>query len=221
MGERLNAPGRAVADSVQELASAVVLALDAEASLDVQAGADDPVVLAAARVLGADVLAPSTLTSRSATEAEVALLDGALRRFPPNPGSPVSRWSHWGALVALGRARPGVGEPETGWLADQSWPGLTHQLAGVAMLAALAPSSLTALAERRVEDLARGFVRAVRRSDWPQAAGAGRWLAAVNGAPESLGLDAGLDFVELMGAGDARVALHIRVARILRRSPVA
>lgn len=221
MSERLNAPGRTVAESVQELARAAVLALDLEAPLDVPTDVDDPVLLAAARVLGADVLAPSTLTSRAATEPEVTLLAGAVRQFPPEPSSPASQWSHWGARVALGQARPGAGEPDAGWAVAQAWPRLTHQFAGVAMLAALPSSALTAVAVRRVEDLARGFVRAVRRADWPQAAGAGRWLAAVGGVPPSLGLDAGLDFVELMGADDARVALHVRVARILRRSRVS
>jgi hypothetical protein len=36
--------------------------------------------------------------------------------------------------------------------------------------------------------------------------------------PSSLGLDAGLEFVEMMGNADPRVALDVRVARILRRS---
>lgn len=219
MGERLDTPAHAVTENVQELARALVAALDGATTLDVLGWADDPVWTAAARVLGADVLTPSTLLARAATEPEVALLAGAVREFPPNPGSPASQWTHWGARVALGQAHPGTAEPDVEWVAAQPWPRLTHQLAGVAMLAALAPSALTAVAVRRVEDLARGFVRAVRRGDWAQAAGVGRWLAAVGGVPPSLGLAAGLDFVELMGADDARVVLHVRVARILRGSP--
>ncbi|TDV46876.1 hypothetical protein [Actinophytocola oryzae] len=217
MSERLDTPARAVAEGVQVLARAVVCALDSEAPLDVVTGTDDPVLLAAARVLGADVLAPSTLSGRASTESELALLTGAVRAFPPRSDSPASLWTHWGARVALGEAIPGMSEPDTCWLADEHWPRLTHQLAGLAMLAALPPSALTTVAQRRVEDLSRGFVRAVRRGDWPQAAGTGRWLAAVNGVPPSLGLDAGLEFVELMGAGDAQVALHVRVAQALRR----
>lgn len=220
MAERLGTPAGAVAETIEVLARGLVRALDGEGPLDVPAAADDPVLLAAARVLGADVLAPSTLAVRAATASEIALLDGAVRTFPPNPASPLSQWTHWGARVALGRADSGGGEPDTAWVAGESWPRLTYQLAGVAMLAALAPSALTAVAVRRVEDLARGFVRAVRRRDWRQAAGVGRWLAAVGQVPPSLGLDAGLDFVDLMGLDDARVALHVRVARILRgRAP--
>ena len=218
MDERLHTPTRGVAESVQELARTVVCALDDEAPLDVMTGTDDPVLSAAARVLGADVLAPSTLSGRDATESEVALLSGAVRTFPPKTGSPASEWTHWGARVALGHVRPGAGEPGVAWVADEPWPRFAHQLAVVASLATVTPSTLTAVAARRVEDLARGFVRAVRRGDWPQAAGAGRWLAAVGGVPPSLGLDTGLEFVELMGADDARVVLNVRVARILRRS---
>jgi len=77
--ERLHTPTRGVAESVQELARTVVCALDDEAPLDVMTGTDDPVLSAAARVLGADVLAPSTLSGRDATESEVALLSGAVR----------------------------------------------------------------------------------------------------------------------------------------------
>lgn len=216
MGEALETPAGSVAETVEALARSVVRALDGDGPLDVPAAPDDPVLLAAARVLGADVLAPSTLVLRAATASEVELLDGAVRAFPPDPASPVSQWTHWGARAALGQVPPGRNEPDAAWVADEDWPRLTYQLAGVAMLAPLGPSTLTAVAERRVEDLARGFVRAVRRRDWRQAAGAGRWLAAVGTIPPSLGLDAGLDFVGLMGADDARVALHVRVARILR-----
>lgn len=216
MAERLETPARAVAQSVEALARGVVRALDSAESLDVPAAPDDPVLLAAARVLGADLLAPSTLAIRAATASEIALLDGAVRAFPPDPASSVSQWTHWGARMALGQAQPGRDEPDTAWLVGESWPRLTYQLAGVAALATRTPSALTTVAVGRVEDLARGFVRAVRRRDWRQAAGAGRWLAAVGEVPPSLGLDAGLDFVDLMGVDDARVALHVRAARILR-----
>lgn len=70
-------------------------------------------------------------------------------------------------------------------------------------------------AANRAVDLSRGFVRAVRRRDWLQAAGAGRWLAAIGGEPATLGLERGLDFVELMGGHDPRVTLHVRAARLL------
>lgn len=63
--------------------------------------------------------------------------------------------------------------------------------------------------------MARGFVRAVRRRDWLQAAGAGRWLAVLDGVPDSLGLGAGLEFVEHMAGGDPRVVLHVRAAQLM------
>ncbi len=70
-------------------------------------------------------------------------------------------------------------------------------------------------ARRRPVDVARGFVRAVRRRDWQQAAGAGRWLTLLDGVPDTLGLEAGLDFVRLMGGGDPRVALQLEAARLM------
>ncbi|MBH0245606.1 hypothetical protein I3W98_26440, partial [Streptomyces cavourensis] len=48
-----------------------------------------------------------------------------------------------------------------------------------------------------------------------QAAGAGRWLTATGGEPATLGLERGLDFVELMGGHDPRVTLHVRAARLM------
>lgn len=65
-------------------------------------------------------------------------------------------------------------------------------------------------------DVARGFVRAVRRRDWLQAAGAGRWLSVIDGVPDTLGLDTGLEFVEQMAQADARVGLHVHAARHIR-----
>lgn len=71
-------------------------------------------------------------------------------------------------------------------------------------------------ARRRPVDVARGFVRAVRRRDWQQAAGAGRWLTVLDGVPDTLGLETGLDFVELMGGSDPRVTLQVQAARVMR-----
>ncbi|MCA1219782.1 hypothetical protein [Streptomyces sp. 8L] len=115
--------------------------------------------------------------------------------------------------------RPAGGgtEPATDWLDGAPWQTLGHQLAVLAALAVPGSGSGVArVAARRPLDVARGFVRAVRRRDWLQAAGTGRWLAVVDGVPDTLGLDAGLEFVAQMGAGDARVALHTHVAQALR-----
>lgn len=108
-------------------------------------------------------------------------------------------------------------EPDIAWLEQAGWQALTHQLSVLAPLAVPAASSaVNRAAGRRTVDVARGFVRAVRRRDWLQAAGAGRWLATLDGVPDTLGLDAGLDFVQLMAGQDPRVALHLRAARLIR-----
>jgi hypothetical protein len=70
-------------------------------------------------------------------------------------------------------------------------------------------------------DLARGFVRAVRRRDWPQAAGAGRWLTLLDGVPDTLGLEPGLRFVAQMAGAEPRVTLHLEAARLLRTGAAA
>lgn len=212
-------------------------------------GEDQAVGVAAVRVLGADVLLPSTLFRRPPAELDVALVREAVRTFPPGNDASISTvWSHWAMEQALRRydqpdqpprtGLPGA-EPDASWITEVPWQQLTHQLA---VLGALAVPSTTATASqvtlavaRRPVDLARGFVRAVRRRDWLQAAGAGRWLAAVDGiepmrdrvdstvhdseatgVPGTLGLDAGLEFVLRMGGTDPRVALHAHAAQLLR-----
>lgn len=214
---------------------------------------------AAVRVLGADALAPYAVERLAAPPGadDTAVVRQALADFPPKPdASPVAVWSYRGLIEASHTYLPGNGRgggsadrwpqaPDAGtdWVGDVPWPQLAHQ---VSLLASLAlPGVATGLAERlaeRTEDLARGFVRAVRRRDWLQAAGVGRWLARLPEVPETLGLDSGLAFVREMsgrggdgqdvpgaseggtggtggngGAGgrgaDPRVALHVAAAR--------
>ncbi|UXI82145.1 hypothetical protein N6Q81_30870, partial [Streptomyces vinaceusdrappus] len=101
-------------------------------------------------------------------------------------------------------------------LADAGWQHLTPQRAVPAPLALPGEEcAVLSAARRRPVDVARGFVRAVRRRDWQQAAGAGRWLTLLDGVPDTLGLEAGLDFVRLMGGGDPRVALQLEAARLM------
>ncbi len=108
-------------------------------------------------------------------------------------------------------------EPGTTWLDGATWQVLTHQLAVLAPLAVPGEDcAVSRLAEHRPVDVARGFVRAVRRRDWRQAAGAGRWLTLLPGVPDTVGLDSGLDFVELMGGQDPLVALQVQAARRMR-----
>jgi hypothetical protein len=119
--------------------------------------------------------------------------------------------------VPLDGVPVGCAEPEAGGLEGATWQSFTHQLALLAALAVPGTDCAVArLANRRPVDVARGFVRAVRRRDWLQAAGAGRWLMVLDGVPETLGLDTGLEFVAQMGGEDPRVALQLHAAQALR-----
>ncbi|WP_420168668.1 hypothetical protein [Streptomyces violaceoruber] len=220
-----------LAGAVHDLATEVVLALrsgDHLATVCGAAGIDEEnrTGIAAARVIGADLLLPSVLYGRNPHPGDVAVLDRAVREFPPKPDAPAATaWSHWHMISTLRRmAQPPQGgaaptayaEPDAAWLVEAPWQAFTHQLSVLAPLAVpAAPSAVQRAAAGRTVDLARGFVRAVRRRDWLQAAGAGRWLAALGDAPATLGLDSGLDFVEQMGGHDPRVALHVRAARLM------
>ncbi len=220
-----------LAGAVHDLATEVVLALrsgDHLATVCGAAGIDEEnrTGIAAARVIGADLLLPSVLYGRHPHPGDVAVLDRAVREFPPKPDAPAATaWSHWHMISTLqrmaptspGTAAPGTyAEPDTAWLEEAPWQAFTHQLSVLAPLAVpAAPSAVQRAAANRAVDLSRGFVRAVRRRDWLQAAGAGRWLAAIGGEPATLGLERGLDFVELMGGHDPRVTLHVRAARLM------
>lgn len=217
--------------AVQELATQVVSALTSGGHSRVSAAGtavttgDDDLGLAAVRVLGADVLLPSVLYRHPPAPVDLAVCEKAVLAHPPAPdASAISHWTHW----ALARTLRDLGasaatasfdgaEPDAAWLDDLPWQALTHQLTLLAALSVPAADSAVArAAQRRTVDVARGFVRAVRRRGWLQAAGAGRWLAVLDGVPDTLGLDAGLDFVAYMGGDDPRVALHLHAARHLR-----
>jgi hypothetical protein len=235
MAEHSEAAAR-LADTVREFASVLVSALkEADHRFDLLAsvakGAEDPMAVAAVRVLGADVLVPCTLLGNPMDTADLTLLESAIALFPPAPGaSATSEWTHWGMREALRRVSGGSPSPEAqlpetlegpqpdvGWVATDPWQRLAGRVAQTASLAVPAlGSELSVALTGRPVDLGRGFVRAVRRRDWLQAAGVGRWLAMAQGVPPSLGLDTGLEFVRHMGGTDARVALHIAVAQRIR-----
>ncbi|MBB0243801.1 hypothetical protein FNQ90_06695 [Streptomyces alkaliphilus] len=225
--------------AIHDLASEVVSVLrDGDHRSVAGAGAvrgDEAVLrVAAVRALGADVLLPTTLLRRPPEEPVLALVREAMRTYPPGPdASSATVWSHWamertvlrltstdGVPDRGGRrptGAPPTAQPDVSDLESAPWQRLTHQLAVLGALAVPeADSAVAEVARRRSLDVSRGFVRAVRRRDWFQAAGAGRWLAAVRGAPGTLGLDTGLDFVLHMGGADPRVALHTHAARWMR-----
>ncbi|MEV0374485.1 hypothetical protein AB0I10_32655 [Streptomyces sp. NPDC050636] len=183
----------------------------------------DALALAAIRVLGADALAPYALDHRAGPGGEdETVVREALAAFPPKAdASEVSVWSYRGLVEASHAFLPGGANhwppaPQVGaaWVTSDPWPKLAHR---VSQLAALAlpglGSSLDDELAARTGDLARGFVRAVRRRDWLQAAGLGRWLARLPEVPPTLGLDSGLAFVRQMSGGDPRVTLHVVAAQ--------
>ncbi|MFJ9152950.1 hypothetical protein ACIRP7_33915 [Streptomyces sp. NPDC102270] len=182
--------------------------------------------LAAVRVVGADVVLPSVLLRCPPPDGDdLAVFGRAVHAYPPPAGAPpASVWSHWAmrrALLRLDASLDGAwdddAEPEAAWLDDVPWQFLTHQLAVLAPLALPGEDCAVArAARRRPVDVARGFVRAVRRRDWLQAAGAGRWLTVLDGVPRTLGLDTGLEFVAQMGGEDARVAFQVEAAQLMR-----
>ncbi|WP_227870379.1 hypothetical protein [Streptomyces otsuchiensis] len=237
----------AVHDLASELVSALRGGDHSVAGTTASVGGDEALTVAAVRTLGADVLLPSTLLRRPAPEPDLAHFREAVRAYPPGPqSSPTVAWSHWAMERALHRATAGAGEavprhhghpdgaegrgapeadaagPDVSALREAGWQALTHQLSVLAALAVPhADSGVAAEAARRPVDVSRGFVRAVRRRDWLQAAGAGRWLAVIGGVPSSLGLDAGLRFVLGMGGADPRVALHVHAATLMRADGLA
>jgi hypothetical protein len=214
--------------AVQDIASAVVSALRGgdHARSVLPAGTDGEageLALAAVRVLGSDALLPALLLRTPPDPAEVAVFRKAVEAYPPRAdAAPTVRWSHWGMARTLGRVDPSFtsgppDEPGTGWLDEAGWQFLTHQLAVLAPLALPGEDcAVSRVARSHPVDVARGFVRAVRRRDWRQAAGAGRWLTLLPGVPDTVGLASGLDFVELMGGQDPLVALHVQAARLMR-----
>jgi hypothetical protein len=217
--------------TVLDLASDVVSALRSgdhvrAGSTLTGGGAGEGVTRAAVRVLGADTLLPSVLLRVPPDPAQLVVFKDAVAAHPPRgDAAPTVVWSHWAMTRALRRTeqpltapsadRPDA-EPDARWLDDAGWQFLTHQLAVLAPLALPGEEcAVTRVARSRPVDVARGFVRAVRRRDWQQAAGAGRWLTLLDGVPDTLGLEAGLDFVRLMGGSDPRVALQLEAARLM------
>ncbi|MET8669879.1 hypothetical protein ABZV87_36760 [Streptomyces tendae] len=217
--------------TVLDLASDVVSALRSgdhvrAGSTLAGGGAGEGVARAAVRVLGADALLPSVLLRVAPDPGQLAVFKEAVAAHPPrDDAAPAVVWSHWAMTRALRRTEqsltgppvdePGA-EPDARWLEEAGWQFLTHQLAVLAPLALPGEEcAVTRVARGRPVDVARGFVRAVRRRDWQQAAGAGRWLTLLDGVPDTLGLEAGLDFVRLMGGSDPRVALQLEAARLM------
>lgn len=190
-----------------------------------EGAATDGLALAAVRVVGADAVLPGVLRRTPLEPDDLAVFSKAVQAYPPPvDASPTSVWSHWAmrrTLAELDASFDGTPdhatEPRAAWLEDAPWQTLTHQLAVLAPLALPgADSAVARVARTRPVDVARGFVRAVRRRDWAQAAGAGRWLVLLDGVPRTLGLQTGLEFVAQMGSADPRVVLQVEAAQLMR-----
>ncbi|WP_405672892.1 hypothetical protein [Streptomyces sp. NBC_01530] len=222
--------------AVQDLSSDVVCALRGVDHVGLPGsvppdGPEGSLALAAVRVLGADLMLPHVLTRTPPAPETLETFRRTVAAFPPrDDAAPTVRWSHWAMSRTLRGLDPTApsspageepAEPDAGWLDGATWQVLTHQLAVLAPLAVpgadrAVAGAVARVAQSRPVDVARGFVRAVRRRDWQQAAGAGRWLTLLDGVPDTLGLESGLDFVELMGGSDPRVALQVEAARAMR-----
>ncbi|MGW0560132.1 hypothetical protein ACWDZ4_05755 [Streptomyces sp. NPDC003016] len=227
LAEQTGAGAAPLSAVIADAATGVVLALRGEGdpyALSRLLRQGDALASAAIRVLGADALAPYALDHRATPGGadDEAVVREALTAYPPGPdASEVTVWSYRGLVEASHAFLPGGADhwpqaPRAGsaWVTDDPWPKFSHRTSQLAALAL--PGIATDLAGRlapRTDDLARGFVRAVRRRDWLQAAGLGRWLARLGQVPPTLGLDNGLAFVRHMSDGDARVALHLAAAR--------
>ncbi|ASO20536.1 hypothetical protein AHOG_14470 [Actinoalloteichus hoggarensis] len=209
------------------LAESVVRALrgtdDVFALSEVVDSPDDSGGLAAIRVLGMDAMAPHLLGGRRPSRADVELVLASVRMFPvlsldrELPAIPKVRdWLTARALTSLGVAGvetvwpvevgAGFGR-QPGWV---SWCAVMARLSTLALPGVYCP--LHADARRFSADLERGVTRAMLRRDHRTAARLARWLAAGDGVRSELSLAALLRHLELVAAGDPRVALDVVVA---------
>ncbi|GLW71467.1 hypothetical protein Kpho02_37660 [Kitasatospora phosalacinea] len=180
-------------------------------------------LLAAVRVLGADLFAPRLLAGAGPDGPTAALLAEA-RRVLPAPLAPseeaarVLGWQDWAVGHLLARTPYGGAVPppaalpgpeEVGW---RAWSVRMAQLSGLALPGLDGP--VHEGARRHVLGLARGTVRSLLRHDLTTAARLARWLAwtEAEGLPPRLELGPVLDRIRLAGDGSARTGLDLAVA---------
>ncbi|BAJ26673.1 MULTISPECIES: hypothetical protein [Kitasatospora] len=188
------------------------------------AGADRP-LLAAARVLGADLFAPRLLAGAAPDAPTAALLAEARRVLPapaaPTPGAAlVIAWQDWATGRLLGDAPPPPAPPDPAELGWQTWSVRMSQLAALALPRLDGPLHDTARAHPL--PLARGTARALLRRDPATAARLTRWLAWTEsqGLPPHLETAPVLDRIRLAGDGSARTALTLAIThRLAERVP--
>ncbi|MFD7736212.1 hypothetical protein ACFV6F_38225 [Kitasatospora phosalacinea] len=183
-------------------------------------------LLAAVRVLGADLFAPRLLAGAGPDGPTAALLAEA-RRVLPAPLAPsaaaarVVEWQDWAAGQLLARTPYGgpvpqppalSGPEEVGW---RAWSVRMAQLSGLALPGLDGPVHEDARAHAL--GLARGTVRSLLRHDLATAARLVRWLAwtEAEGLAPRLEIGPVLDRIRLAGDGSARTGLGLAVARRL------
>ncbi|MFE4513334.1 hypothetical protein ACFRMQ_03925 [Kitasatospora sp. NPDC056783] len=188
-------------------------------------------LLAAVRVLGADLFAPQLLTGAEPDGTGAALLAEARAAFPaPAPSSAeaalVVSWQDWAARRLLARTPYGSAPYEPAGPAPEPLPG--PQAVGwqawskrMAQLSALALPTLDGpvheAARANTLDLARGAVRCMLRRDPTTAVRLARWLAwaRADGRPLRLEIEPVLDRIRLAGDGTARSLLELTIAQRL------
>ncbi|WP_316524850.1 hypothetical protein [Kitasatospora brasiliensis] len=187
-------------------------------------------LLAAVRVLGADLFAPRLLTGAEPDGTTAALLAEARAAFPaPAPSSEeaalVIGWQDWAAGRLLARTPYGssgsdpaaLSGPEAiGW---QAWSKRMAQLSALALPTLDGPVHDAARAHTL--DLARGTVRCMLRRDPTTAVRLARWLAwaHADGQALRLELEPVLDRIRFAGDGTARSTLELAIAQRLLHGP--
>ncbi|GAB7187889.1 hypothetical protein ATKI12_7720 [Kitasatospora sp. Ki12] len=183
-------------------------------------------LLAAVRLLGADLFAPQLLGGAEPDGPAAALLAEARHTFP-TPAAPSEQaalaigWQDWAAGQLLARTPYGEAVPQPAPLPDPEALGWQAWSVRMAQLSVLALPGLDGpvheAARTHTLALARGTVRSMLRRDLTTAARLARWLAwaGAEGLPPRLEVEPVLDRIRLAGDGSARTGLELAVARLL------
>lgn len=197
-------------------------------------GPAPPAVLAALRVLGPDVFAPSLFTGEPVAPSTARAVATACRAFRPRDDPAAARtaadtgqadddalvvgWRDWVTAQLLAREghdvpvpRPGA-IPVPGRSGWQAWSVRMAQLSGLALPGLDSP--VHDLARRETLALARGMTRSVLRRDNRVSARLARWLAWLQGAgtPVPVKVEPVLSLIRLTGDGAPRTELDLAIA---------